>query len=86
MTGFAAQDGLDPPAYPSATGYARSASRWAPRRPEDRPSPLNSPAVTATTARPVLHPRTRKATTPMIDLRIAVVAAHESTSIGEVNS
>lgn len=86
MTGFAAQDGLDPPAYPSATGYARSASRWVPRYPEDRPSPLNPPAVSAATARPVLHPRTRKVTTPMIDLRIAEVAAHESTSIGEVHS
>lgn len=86
MTGFATQDGLDPPAYPSAPGYARSASRWEPRYPEDRPSPLTPPTITAATARPVFHPRTRKVATPMIDLRIAEVAAHEWTSVGEVNS
>ena len=86
MTGFATQDGLDPLAHPSAPGYARSASRWEPRCTEERPSRLKPPTVTAAIARPVLHPRTRKVATPMIDLRIAEVAAHEWTSIGEVNS
>lgn len=56
MTGCAAQDRLDPPAYPSAAGYGRSTSRWEPRCLEDRPSPLTPPAVTAAIARPVLHP------------------------------